>query len=65
MTDHTSCASRGDCRGNGLQQLIRYNCPTCGQRLDNPPHMAGRNDECPGCGYVHLVPEAGSARSRH
>lgn len=46
-----------ECGGDGgAEQVIRYSCPTCGRRLDNPPHMAGRNDECDGCGYVHLVP---------
>ncbi len=57
MTADSSCTSRGQQGGSGHQQkVIQYNCPTCGRSLDNPSHMAGRNDECDGCGYVHLVP---------
>ena len=65
MAADNACANRSEHGGNELQQaVIQYNCPTCGRSLDNPPRMAGRNDECDGCGYVHLVPAADSCCSQ-
>lgn len=36
--------------------MIRYGCPKCGQQIDAPEAMQGRQQACPACGTVHIVP---------
>jgi hypothetical protein len=36
--------------------LIRWDCPSCGQRCKAPQACAGRRGTCPHCGLRHYVP---------
>jgi len=38
------------------RETIKYKCPKCSGKLENPGTMGGREDECPLCGFVHPVP---------
>jgi DNA-directed RNA polymerase subunit RPC12/RpoP len=40
----------------GDRETIKYKCPKCSGKLENPGTMGGREDECPLCGFVHPVP---------
>ena len=40
--------------------MIRYTCDNCGAKLLNPKEMANREDTCPRCQHVQLVPPPGS-----
>lgn len=36
--------------------MINYRCDHCGVKLQNPRDMANREDSCPRCQHVQLVP---------
>ena len=38
------------------KERIKYDCPVCKGKLENPGTMGGRQDKCPLCGSVHPVP---------
>lgn len=38
------------------KETIKYTCPKCSGKLENPGTMGGRDDACPLCGFVHPVP---------
>jgi len=38
------------------KETIKYKCPKCGGKLENPGTMGGRQDKCPLCGFAHPVP---------
>jgi DNA-directed RNA polymerase subunit RPC12/RpoP len=40
---------------------VNFNCPHCGQNLDAPEEIAGREIECPTCGRDIGVPDGPSA----
>ena len=36
--------------------MVRYTCPKCSVRLESSNDLAGRQDECPSCGFSCTVP---------
>jgi Zn-finger nucleic acid-binding protein len=38
------------------KDTIKYKCPECNCKLENPGSMGGRFDKCPLCGFNHPVP---------
>jgi len=38
------------------RDTIKYKCPECACKLENPGSMGGRFDKCPLCGFNHPVP---------
>jgi len=36
--------------------MTRYKCPKCGDKLVSPEAMVGREDKCPTCGHMCVVP---------
>ena len=38
--------------------MVRYKCPRCAAMLESPSSMAGREERCPICGQVRIVPRA-------
>lgn len=44
------------------RDTIKYKCPECACKLENPGSMGGRFDKCPLCGFNHPVPLTKSQR---
>jgi len=44
------------------KEMIKYTCPKCSGKLENPGTMGGRQDTCPLCKFVHPVPLSKSQR---
>lgn len=42
--------------------MIQYNCPQCGEALESPSSLAGKQDTCPLCGYACTIPQAPSRK---
>jgi len=40
--------------------MIKYKCPVCKAKLENPDSMVGQKDQCPSCDEFHTVPVSGA-----
>ncbi|OQB85906.1 MAG: hypothetical protein BWX88_01523 [Planctomycetes bacterium ADurb.Bin126] len=41
------------------QNMLRYKCAHCGEKLESPAQLAGQEDMCPACGKLCTVPQGG------